>query len=96
MVTIQSPNDFVAQGTSTTFTCITAGATSSITWKHNNRDILAGTNFRISPGNLTVINFSPDLEGNYTCIASNAVGISSSSTAVVHLAGELIDSFIHT
>ena len=63
--------------------CNATGATSSITWKRNNRNYSTVDMMTIYAH-----------KGNYTCVASNDVGISSSNTVVLIGARELIHSYI--
>lgn len=79
-----------APGESVTFTCTVTGTTSPATWRRDNSPVTEDSSNSIddAQNQLTVSNFSSNLAGNYTCVASNDVGSVSSSTAVLQVAGE--------
>ena len=92
MVTLTPTNNILAPGVpaiSTTLCCDVTGIPSAITWKRNNVDIPPSeTGVRINDAGdqLTVMYFSSNLKGNYTCVATN--GSVSSNTAIIQPAGK--------
>ena len=88
MLTLQTDRNVAFSNFPARLSCNATGATSSIIWKNDNRNI--STVDMIG----TIVTHSAH-GGNYTCVASNDVGISSSDTVVVHCASELIHSFSH-
>ena len=70
---------------------------------HDNTVITVDANHVISASDqlfeLMVIDFSSDLTGNYTCVATNDAGSVSSRTAVLELAGKLqhgLSSYVYS
>lgn len=88
---LQPALTILAIGGDVTFSCTTTEADSA-TWMHNNAIIDVDANHIINTSDqlfeLVVFDFSSDLTGNYTCVATNDAGSVSSSTAVLELAGE--------
>ena len=62
----------------------TAGGTVNIEWSYGGRPVVGGgERFELLlQGELLVTNTVPEDSGEYTCIARNAFGVSSSSTTV--------------
>ena len=83
MLTLQTDSNAAFSRFPARLFCNATGANSSITWKQNNR-----TYSTVDMIDTIVTDYV--YEGNYTCVASNDVGISSSNTVVVFQGSELI------
>ena len=88
MLTLQTNINAAVSRFPAHLSCNATGANSSITWKRNNRNYST-----VDMIDMIVTTYVH--EGNYTCVASNDVGISSSNTVIVIQGSELIYSFSH-
>ena len=81
------------EGSEVTLSCEVQDAT-AIEWSHNGVMVTEGDGVVIGENSLTIAILSADHTGNYTCLASNSIGIITSAIAEIELAGECVVSQI--
>ncbi|XP_038063967.1 hemicentin-1-like isoform X2 [Patiria miniata] len=94
---ISGGNLTFTSGQNFSMTCTATGfPVPQLTWLKDGRELPTIPGLIIGPeGRLTFINASPDVQGNYTCIASNSAGISGMLSTVSYIEKPTINMPTH-